>query len=109
MQCILEKIILGTRTVRGNANDWHHVGVVMVVGNTVGAVAVPTSLLMCCCLQLTEVVDTRVDDDITQFVLVAPFPYGGGAVTVAVAIIVVNVVATTVAVVVVVVADYGSG
>lgn len=76
----------------------------MVAGNT-GAVAVANSLLMR--LQLTvKVVDTRVDDDITQFVLVALFTDGAAAV-----VVVVNVAATVVATVavVVVVVDYGSG
>lgn len=101
MQCILEKIILGTRTVRGYANDWHHIGVViiMITDNT-GAVAVANSLLVR--LQLTEVVDTRVDDDITQFAFVALFSDDAAAAVV----VAVNVVATTVVVIVVV--DYGS-
>lgn len=100
MQCILEKIILGTWTVRGYANDWHHIGVVIMITGNTGAVAVANSLLMR--LQLAEVVDTRVDDDITQFAFVALFSDDAATAVV----VVVNVVAT--AVVVIVVVDYGS-
>lgn len=101
MQCILKKVILGSRAVRGDANYWHHIGVVVVAGNTGAAVA--NRLLLLKWLQLTEVVDTRVDDDVTQLVLAA-------LVTVAATVIVMNVVATvTTATVVDIVVDYGSG
>lgn len=101
MQCILKKVVLGSRAVRGDANYWHHIGVVVVAGNTGAAVA--NRLLLLKWLQLTEVVDTRVDDDVTQLVLAA-------LVTVAATVIVMNVVATvTTATVVDIVVDYGSG
>lgn len=101
MQCILKKVVLGSRAVRGDANYWHHIGVVVVAGNTGAAVA--NRLLLLKRLQLTEVVDTRVDDDVTQLVLAA-------LVTVAATVIVMNVVATvTTATVVDIVVDYGSG
>lgn len=101
MQCILKKVVLGSRAVRGDANYWHHIGVVVVAGNTGAAVA--NRLLLLKWLQLTEVVDTRVDDDVTQLVLAA-------LVTVAATVIVMNVVATvTTATVVDIVGDYGSG
>lgn len=101
MQCIFKKVVLGSRTVRGDANYWHHIGVVVVAGNTGAAVA--NRLLLLKWLQLTEVVDTRVDDDVTQLVLAA-------LVTVAATVIVMNVVATvTTATVVDIVVDYGSG
>lgn len=101
MQCILKKVVLGSRAVRGDANYWHHIGVVVVAGNT-GAV-VANRLLLLKWLQLTEVVDTRVDDDVAQFVLAA-------LVTVTATVIVMNVVATvTTATVVDIVVDYGSG
>lgn len=101
MQCIFKKVVLGSRAVRGDANYWHHIGVVVVAGNTGAAVA--NRLLLLKWLQLTEVVDTRVDDDVTQLVLAA-------LVTVAATVIVMNVVATvTTATVVDIVVDYGSG
>lgn len=101
MQCILKKVVLGSRAVRGDANYWHHIGVVVVAGNTGAAVA--NRLLLLKWLKLTEVVDTRVDDDVTQLVLAA-------LVTVAATVIVMNVVATvTTATVVDIVVDYGSG
>lgn len=101
MQCILKKVVLGSRAVRGDANYWHHIGVVVVAGNTGAAVA--NRLLLLKWLQLTEIVDTRVDDDVTQLVLAA-------LVTVAATVIVMNVVATvTTATVVDIVVDYGSG
>lgn len=101
MQCILKKVVLGSRAVRGDANYWHHIGVVVVAGNTGAAVA--NRLLLLKWLQLTEVVDTRVDDDVTQLVLAA-------LVTVTATVIVMNVVATvTTATVVDIVVDYGSG
>lgn len=101
MQCIFKKVVLGSRTVRGDANYWHHIGVVVVAGNTGAAVA--NRLLLLKWLQLTEVVDTRVDDDVTQLVLAA-------LVTVTATVIVMNVVATvTTATVVDIVVDYGSG
>lgn len=101
MQCILKKVVLGSRAVRGDANYWHHIGVVVVAGNTGAAVA--NRLLLLKRLQLTEVVDTRVDDDVTQLVLAA-------LVTVTATVIVMNVVATvTTATVVDIVVDYGSG
>lgn len=101
MQCIFKKVVLGSRAVRGDANYWHHIGVVVVAGNTGAAVA--NRLLLLKWLQLTEVVDTRVDDDVAQFVLAA-------LVTVTAAVIVMNVVATvTTATVVDIVVDYGSG
>lgn len=101
MQCILKKVVLGSRAVRGDANYWHHIGVVVVAGNTGAAVA--NRLLLLKWLQLTEVVDTRVDDDVAQFVLAA-------LVTVTATVIVMNVVATvTTATVVDIVGDYGSG
>lgn len=101
MQCILKKVVLGSRAVRGDANYWHHIGVVVVAGNTGAAVA--NRLLLLKWLQLTEVVDTRVDNDVTQLVLAA-------LVTVAATVIVMNVVATvTTATVVDIVVDYGSG
>lgn len=101
VQCILKKVVLGSRAVRGDANYWHHIGVVVVAGNTGAAVA--NRLLLLKRLQLTEVVDTRVDDDVTQLVLAA-------LVTVAATVIVMNVVATvTTATVVDIVVDYGSG
>lgn len=101
MQCIFKKVVLGSRAVRGDANYWHHIGVVVVAGNTGAAVA--NRLLLLKRLQLTEVVDTRVDDDVTQLVLAA-------LVTVAATVIVMNVVATvTTATVVDIVVDYGSG
>lgn len=101
MQCILKKVVLGSRAVRGDANYWHHIGVVVVAGSTGAAVA--NRLLLLKWLQLTEVVDTRVDDDVAQFVLAA-------LVTVTATVIVMNVVATvTTATVVDIVVDYGSG
>lgn len=101
MQCILKKVVLGSRAVRGDANYWHHIGVVVVAGNTGAAVA--NRLLLLKWLQLTEVVDTRVDDDVTQLVLAA-------LVTVAATVIVMNVVATvTTATVVDIVGNYGNG
>lgn len=101
MQCILKKVVLGSRAVRGDAYYWHHIGVVVVAGNTGAAVA--NRLLLLKWLQLTEVVDTRVDDDVAQFVLAA-------LVTVTATVIVMNVVATvTTATVVDIVVDYGSG
>lgn len=101
MQCIFKKVVLGSRAVRGDANYWHHIGVVVVAGNTGAAVA--NRLLLLKRLQLTEVVDTRVDDDVTQLVLAA-------LVTVTATVIVMNVVATvTTATVVDIVVDYGSG
>lgn len=101
MQCILKKVVLGSRAVRGDANYWHHIGVVVVAGNTGAAVA--NRMLLLKRLQLTEVVNTRVDDDVTQLVLAA-------LVTVAATVIVMNVVATvTTATVVDIVVDYGSG
>lgn len=101
MQCIFKKVVLGSRAVRGDANYWHHIGVVVVAGNTGAAVA--NRLLLLKWLQLTEVVDTRVDDDVAQFVLAA-------LVTVTATVIVMNVVATvTTATVVDIVGDYGSG
>lgn len=102
MQCILKKVVLGSRAVRGDANYWHHIGVVVVVTGNTGA-AVANRLLLLKWLQLTEVVDTRVDDDVAQFVLAA-------LVTVTATVIVMNVVATvTTATVVDIVVDYGSG
>lgn len=101
MQCIFKKVVLGSRAVRGDANYWHHIGVVVVAGNTGAAVA--NRMLLLKRLQLTEVVNTRVDDDVTQLVLAA-------LVTVAATVIVMNVVATvTTATVVDIVVDYGSG
>lgn len=100
MQCILKKVVLGSRAVRSDANYWHHIGVLVVSGNTGAAVA---NRLLLKRLQLTEIVDTRVDDDVAQFVLVA-------LVTVAANVIVMNVVTTiTTATVVDIVVDYGSG
>lgn len=100
MQCILEKIELCSRAVRGNANYWHHIGVMVVAGNTGAAVANRLRLKR---LQLTEVVDTRVDDDVTQFVFVALF-----TVTAAVIVMYVVVTSSTTVTVVNIVVHYGS-
>lgn len=85
--------------MRGNADDWHHIGV-MVVGNT-GAIGsstavVKTLVARLLLLQMAVIVDTRVDDDVAQFALVVALFNDAAAV-------VVHVVTT----ITIVVGDYG--
>lgn len=81
IQCILEKVVLGTRTVWGNTDDWHHVGV--MVSHRVAVVATAGNVRIASWRLLTAVSESpRVDHDVAQFAFIVALLHGGAVVVV---------------------------